>query len=359
MNRVLTSPGAYIQGPGVMLTLGAQAARLGARQVFAIVDDALYDTLRGQIESSFQACPVGLYETRFSGECTRGAVVSMTKQAMETGADLVMGVGGGKTLDLAKATAHYLEAPIVIVPTAASTDAPCSGISVLYTENGVFDSYLHLRRNPDLIAVDSTVIANAPCRLLAAGMGDALSTYFEARACFRSGAPTNAGGVCSVTALQLGKACMETLYADGVAALEAVKSHQVTSPLQNIIEANLYLSGVGFESGGLACAHAIHDGLTILPESGRSLHGEKVAFGTLVQLILEQAPLEELKRAQTFARQVGLPVTLEELGVPLGQCAKIAEAACKRDSMHHMPFQVTEEQVAHAIETADQMGTRA
>ncbi|SPZ01595.1 glycerol dehydrogenase [Proteus mirabilis] len=84
---------------------------------------------------------------------------------------------------------------------------------------------------------------------------------------------------------------------------------------ENIIEANTFLSGIGFESAGLAAAHAIHNGFTALEECHAMYHGEKVAFGTLVQLVLENSPLEEIEEVLDFCVQVGLPVTLEELGV--------------------------------------------
>ena len=62
-----------------------------------------------------------------------------------------------------------------------------------------------------------------------------------------------------------------------------------------MIEANTYLSGVGFESGGLAAAHALYNGLTAIPDAHHYYHGEKVAFGTLTQLVLENAPVEEIE----------------------------------------------------------------
>ncbi|KAI3490501.1 hypothetical protein L1887_45334 [Cichorium endivia] len=152
-----------------------------------------------------------------------------------------------------------MDVPVAIAPTIASTDAPCSALSVIYTDSGEFDRYLMLPHNPNMVIVDTKVVAGAPARLLAAGIGDALATWFEARACSRSGATTMAGGKCTQAALALAELCYNTLVEEGEKAMLAAEQHVVTPALERIIEANTYLSGVGFESGGLAAAHAIHN----------------------------------------------------------------------------------------------------
>ena len=130
---------------------------------------------------------------------------------------------------------------------------------------------------------------------MAAGIGDALATYFEARASYQSHAATIAGGEATETAMALARLCYDTLLTDGFKAMLAVSKKVVTEAVDRVIEANTYLSGVGFESGGLAAAHAVHNGLTTVAETHHFYHGEKVAYGTLVQLILENAPESELE----------------------------------------------------------------
>src|SRR5919205_1191320 len=103
--------------------------------------------------------------------------------ALELGARTIVGAGGGKVLDTARAAAADLKLPVVNCPTVASSDAPCSALSVIYTDEGVFQEYRFYRKNPDLVLVDTQVIAQGPVRLLVAGMGDALATWFEARTC--------------------------------------------------------------------------------------------------------------------------------------------------------------------------------
>lgn len=253
-----------------------------------------------------------------------------------------------------------MEKPVVIVPTIASTDAPCSALSVIYTDKGVFEKYLFLPASPNVVLVDTEVVSKAPVRLLVAGMGDALATYFEARACKRSDAGNCVGGKCTLAAMALAELCFDTLLENGVSAALAVTQKVCTKAVENVIEANTYLSGIGFESGGLAGAHAIHNGLTVIEETHSMYHGEKVAFGTLVQLVLENADTEEIETVLDFCNSVGLPVTLEQLGVKEIKAEQIMEvarlAAAEGDTLGNMPFEVTPEDVYAAIMAADAIG---
>jgi glycerol dehydrogenase len=152
------------------------------------------------------------------------------------------------------------------------------------------------------------------------------------------------------------------LLKDGAKAKAACDENQVTQALENIIETNILLSGLGFESGGLAAAHAIHDGLTILEGTHHYYHGEKVAFGTIAQLVLENAPTEELHQVLDFCLAVGLPVCLADIGVDHISQEELMEVAAKacilEESIHSMPFPVTVEQVAAAIAAADRIGSQ-
>ncbi len=131
--------------------------------------------------------------------------------------------------------------------------------------------------------------------------------------------------------------------------------------LENVVEANTYLSGIGFESSGLAAAHAIHNGLTLLEECHHLYHGEKVAFGTITQLVLENAPMDEINEVINFCRSVGLPTNLTDLGVTtidVNKLLSVAEAACAEgETIHNMPFEVATESVLSAILSAHQMGS--
>ena len=211
-----------------------------------------------------------------------------------------------------------------------------------------------------MVLMDTEVIAKSPARLTVAGMGDALATYFEARAVQAKDALTCAGGRGTLAAHALAKLCFDTLMEEGVKAKVALEAGACTVAVEKVIEANTLLSGIGFESGGLAGAHAIHNGFTVLEECHHMYHGEKVAFGTITQLVLEDVSADELEDIIGFCIEVGLPVTLKELGIEEVTKEKImavAEAACaETDTLHNMPFEVTPEKVYAAIMAADAYG---
>ena len=233
-------------------------------------------------------------------------------------------------------------------------------MSVIYTPSGEFEEYLFLKANPEMVIMDTDIIVNAPVRLLVAGIGDALATYYEAKACVDANATSIAGGGITKAAIAIAELCKDTLFEDGLKAKISVENKVVTKALENIIEANTYLSGIGFESGGLAAAHAIHNGLTILEEGHHMYHGEKVAFGTITQLVLENRCLCEIKKVVDFCKSLGLPTTLAELG--MGNVSKerlyeVAKAStAEGETIHNMPFKVTADDVFAAILVADELG---
>ena len=356
MANVIGSPSRYVQGRGELAHLYEHCEKYG-KDLFVLVSASGKKRVEGKIAQSVEGTDAKVVYETFNGECSQKEIDRVVEAFKASGCSVVVGIGGGKIHDTTKAAAYYAGAPVVIVPTIASTDAPCSALSVIYTDEGVFERYLFLPANPTVVLVDTDIVAAAPARLLVSGMGDALATYFEARACQASGASNCVGGKVTLAAMSLARLCYETLLADGLKAKLAVERHVCTKAVENVIEANTYLSGVGFESGGLAGAHAIHNGLTAIPETHSLYHGEKVAFGTLVQLVLENAPLEELEEVLEFCTEVGLPTTLADLGVEnptQEQLMEVAKLACAdADTLHNMPFPVDADSVYAAILAAD------
>lgn len=326
-----------------------------------IITESGFKRVGEKIESSFKESNCSMEVCHFNGECSEVEVNRIIDKYVTNGScDIIVGIGGGKIADTAKAVAYYTKKPVVVCPTIASTDAPCSALSVLYTEEGVFDKYLFLPQNPNMVMMDTEIISKSPVRLTVAGIGDALATYFEARACKISGATSCAGGKTTQAAMALASLCLDTLLKEGLKAKIALEAGACTDAVENIIEANTLLSGIGFESAGLAGAHAIHNGLTVLEECHHMYHGEKVAFGTVTQLVLENAEKEEIEKIYKFCIEIGLPVTLAQLGatdVTKEQLLEVAKAACvEGETIHNMPFEVTSEKVYNALLTADALG---
>lgn len=356
MARIIIAPGKYVQGKGELKNIAEYTKPFGENP-FVLISESGKKRFGDIIEKSFEGTNIK-FEV-FNGECSYNEINRVGEKLGD--ADVVIGVGGGKIHDTAKAAAFYAKIPVVIVPTVASTDAPCSAVSVIYTDDGVVEDYLWLPSNPNLVLVDTQTVANAPSRLLVAGLGDALATFFEARANVRAGkTKAPAGGSITKSAYALAELCYDILLSKGLEAKLAVDKKACTKSLEDVVEANTYLSGIGFESGGLGAAHAIHNGFTALDETHDYYHGEKVAFGTLCQQILENAPADEVQELIEFCISVGLPVTLKEIGikdVTEEKIRKVAEVATvDGESTHNMPFDVTTDDVYNAILGADAIG---
>ncbi len=358
MNNTAIFPGRYVQGRGALEGLGEEVARLGKKALIIAGATARKAIIprhgeRWREQFDWQAAP-------FEGECCDEQILSLSADALRQSCDIVIGVGGGKIIDTAKAVAHSIEARAVVVPTIASTDAPTSAVSVIYSETGEFQRYLFLPRNPDLVVVDTEVIAQAPVRFLVAGMGDGLATWFEADSCRRSRSNNQCGGLATRAALSLARLCYETLLEFGPAAVVSCRQKVVTPALSHVIEANTLLSGLGFESAGLAAAHSIHNGLTRLPGAHAYYHGEKVAVGTLAGMFLADLDASRIEEVYQFCETVGLPTRLVDIGlegVSDEELRLVSEAACAEgETIHHEAGEVTPEAVFAALKTADAYG---
>lgn len=360
MSQVLKSPAKYVQGAGTLGEFHRYLDGMGKRLLVLISQSGL-KRICPTLDVCFQDSDYTVSYQVFQGECSQSTIDQFVQMAKEQEITAIVGIGGGKILDTAKGVAHYAHLPVVIVPTVASTDSPCSSLSVVYHDDGTFDHYLFLQSCPDIVLVDTSVIAKAPVSLLVAGMGDALATYFEARACRNSGKDNQVHAKPTLAATAMAAQCWEYLQRDGLRAKLAVEAKVCTKAVETIVETNTYLSSVGFESGGLAAAHGIQKGFTFVPALHDLYHGYKVAFCTLVQLILEDAPPQELNAVLQFCKDVGLPICFADMGyeeVDRGLILLAAQKACVPGStIHNMPFEVTAQMVYEAMLAADAVGT--
>ena len=353
-------PGRYVQGSDALQALGEEVQRFSHRALF-LMDPFVMENILPSFEGVLEEA-LDYRVERFRGECSDEEIERVAQVVRDGSWEVVVGVGGGKTLDTAKAVAYETECPVVIVPTIASTDAATSALSVIYTPKGEFDRYLFLPKNPDLVLVDTRVIAEAPVEFLVSGMGDALATWFEAESARQSYAPNMTGNLGSMTAYALAGLCFDTLMEHGVNARTACEVGAVTPALEKIVEANTLLSGLGFESGGLAAAHAIHNGFTVFEEAHHAYHGEKVAFGVLASLFLTDKHPDLIDQVYTFCEDVELPTTLDDLGLmdlTDEDLMRVAEAAtAEGETIHNEPMPVTAEMVVAALKAADAEGNR-
>ncbi|MFS6938369.1 glycerol dehydrogenase [Neisseria animaloris] len=356
--KSITSPMKFLIQAGLLGDLGKHIKQYGNAGLI-ICDPFILEKAKTETRPSLEEHGLKAIFSVFGGESSDEEIERQKTEFGTGNCEFVVGIGGGKTLDTAKAVAYYQKVPVVIFPTLASTDAPCTALTVIYNPDGSFNRYLFLPNNPDAVLADTKLLAAEPARFFAAGVGDGLATYFEARTCYVANGINLVLMQPSLTGLGIAKMCYETIRDYAPQAMSAVAAKSVTPALERTIEATIYMSGVGAESGGLAAAHAIHNGMTAVHDLHGAMHGEKVAFGLVAQLVLEGAPTEELEEVIGIIKAVGLPLTLKDLGLKEFKEAEwheVAKLACAEgETIHNEPFKVTPDMVYDAIVAADKL----
>lgn len=359
--RVFAAPQRYIQGDGVLAKIGSYVSMINVRKAGILI------TPRGEkrhgevLLKSLNDAGIEAISTSFGGECSYLEIDSRTAQLRDENIDCLIAVGGGKCVDTGKSVASRLGVPVIIAPTLASNDAPCSALSVIYSPEGASIGGEFFPASPALVVVDTGIIASASERFLVAGMGDAMATWYEAAVCLNN--PTGLsviGARPTLASAAIGQVCAETLFQEGISAAKAVSEKTVTPALEAVVEANTLLSGLGFESGGLAAAHGYAQSFTLLPRThAHYLHGEMVAIGTLAQLILEERAGEARKVAEFFAR-VGLPVHLGQLGIDPDDrdaISTVVGATLAFPFINNMPVRIDEDSLTTALHDTHKLGT--
>lgn len=356
MDKMFVSPDTYIQGSGLLEHSAQYLEKLG-KHVLIMSDEIVWDIVGNEFAEYLTSNNFTVEKVVFNGEASVQEIDRITKIAKDTKVEVVIGLGGGKTIDTSKGIALEADTQLVIAPTAASADAPTAGLSVLYTEDGVFDQYKFYPKHSDLVLLDTKVIANAPVRTLVSGISDAMATNIEAKATTMKHGVTMGNGAATFTGRAIAAECERVLWDHAYEAVESNKNKLVTPALDAIVEANTLLSGLGFENAGLAAAHAIHNGFTAVKgEIHHLTHGEKVAFGAMVELVLENTPHEVMDKYIEFWLTLGLPITMKDTHLDqlsedeLLQIGKLATAP--DETMKNMPFEVTPEMVVNAMKAA-------
>jgi glycerol dehydrogenase len=359
--RVMIAPARYIQGDGVLDQLGRYLALVHSTSPALLITEGGLKRVGDRVLRSLQQVQIEPLTLIFEGECSDEEVERHEKKLRGRPTDALIAVGGGKCLDTGKCVASRIAVPVIICPTLASTDAPCSAVSVMYTPEGTFDRPWFFEESPAFVVVDTGVIVRAPARHLVAGMGDAMSTYYETRTCFLNPeARTMVGARPTAAAMAIAELGAKLLFENGLKALKAVKKSEVNEAVENVVEANTLLSGIGFESGGLAASHGVAQVFPAVPFLHEQyLHGEMVAIGVLTHLCLED-DRDEAKRVGTFFAQVGLPVHLAQLSLDPERNAQELDLVINEASdvffIHHEPFEITPQKLKSALLQAHSLG---
>lgn len=296
---------------------------------------------------------IELHFVQYDGECTEKEIARIAALLRNNEADFLIGIGGGKVLDIAKAAGNVIGCEIILIPTLAATCAAWTPISVIYDDHGQFLTYTICPKSTLMVLVEPRIILHSPVEYLRSGIGDTLAKWYEAEILTRN---LDVHPIPVQLALKSAELCKEVLLEDGAQAIRDMESGNLTTAFLQVIETIIVTGGMvggfGDQYGRIAVAHSIHNGLTVREETHHRLHGEKVAYGILVQLALEKNE-EEIKRLIPFYQELNLPCSLEDLGLSKEQDDALAAIANRAlapgESIHLLPESYTSADVVEAM----------
>ena len=347
------APARVLRGENCLINSASEIAVLGDRPLVIGGDNTLA-AVDASLKSIAESAKLSLQTANYSPDCAESSLARLQEAVTQHQADVIIGVGGGKALDMAKLVAYRCNLPIATIPTSGATCAAWTALSNVYSEAGAFQYDVTLSRCPDLLILDYGLIKTAPQRTLIAGIGDAIAKWYEA-----SVSSGDSSATLLISAVQQARVLRDILFQKSAIALENSDS----DAWREVVDATVLLAGVIGGIGGAECrtvaAHAVHNGLTHLPAAHNVLHGEKVAYGILVQLRLEemvqgnQLAASARKQLLQFYSEIGLPKSLEDLGlgnITLAQLRQVTAIATQPQSdIHRLPFKVSSEQLAAAM----------
>ncbi len=347
------APAQVLRGRELLVQSGSAIARLGRRPL-VIGGNQTLATVKPQLQPALEREQLSVAWMSYSPDCSEATLSNLHQAVVQHQADVVIGVGGGKALDTAKLVAHQHQLPVVTMPTSAATCAAWTALSNVYSDEGAFQHDVVLSRCPDLLVLDYGLVQTAPRRTLVAGIGDAIAKWYEA-----SVSSGHSQQTLIISAVQQARVLRDLLFQKAAIALQDPGGET----WQEVVDATVLMAGVIGGLGGAQCrtvaAHAVHNGLTHLLASHGTLHGEKVAYGILVQLRLEEIvqgnQLAATARQQLlkFYSAIGLPQTLYDLGlgaISIADLQQAADIACANSSdIHRLPFAVEPSQLMAAM----------
>lgn len=352
--RVVPGPANYFSHPGSLAHLNEFFTPEQLSRAVWIYGERAIEGARPFLPESFHT--PGAKHLLFKGHCSERDVTDLVT-ASGNNASVVIGVGGGALLDTAKAVARRLGVPVVAIPTIAATCAAWTPLSVWYNDAGQALQFEVFDDANFLVLVEPHIILKAPAEYLLAGIGDTLAKWYEAVVL----APQPEHLPLTVRlGINGALAIRDVLLSRSEEALADQQRGEATQAFRDVVDAIIagggMVGGLGERYTRVAAAHAVHNGLTVLPQTEKYLHGTKVAYGILVQsaLLGQDDVLAELVAAyQRFT----LPTTLRELEVDINNRDEldkvIAHTLRPVESIHYLPIALTPAVLRAAFEKVE------
>lgn len=311
--------GRYLQGCGMLANLAEECARFGSKPLIIAGPHALAAT-RDVWQPGFVDAGMSFELQEYSGFPSFREAERQRGIARDHGCDLIVGIGGGKILDLAKKAAEAPHLPVVTVPTSCATCAAFTPLSVMYTDEGACLGYEHFEYELSAVLVDTEVMAKQPARLMAAGTMDAMAKAIE----ISNGKPAmslETDPLDKYAAFVLAQFVYDQLESFGKQAYDDVAAGSLTKTVEDAVFLNIALTGVvsGMmrARGQTAVAHRLYEIIRTyyFREAAGYLHGEIVAAGLLCQLAYN-GDAAGAERLRAFMRTMAMPQSLPEMNVP-------------------------------------------
>jgi glycerol dehydrogenase len=351
--KIFGSPPRYYQGPGALDLLPRICNEIGGKPAIVIDSDVLAIVV-DRLQRLLGDMPHILLP--FSSEVTVPEMEALARTAKSQGAEMIVGIGGGKALDAAKGVALRCGTRFISVPSVASNDGPIGMALAVYDEHHRIAAIEVMPRSPGAVIVDTELIAGAPAHFLRCGIGDALAKTFEAEASVRDGGTSAHHAPQLRIGLYIADGCYRTIREHGAAAMAVAGSGVPNAAFEAVVEANILMAGLGFENGGLGLAHGLTRGLVRTPIIDQAPHGLHVAYGLLVQFAVEERSEAFIADIEEFYREIGLPLSFTDLGcstVSHEQITAIATYTTAAPKGAYLIVSASAEQIVAGIESVE------